>query len=218
MAKKRKRRPVFGEDYGLAWVGFVHADSLLSGAIAYLTRRERRSEVVISHAFLVTGPRQCVEANLPVGVVTSNIEEEYLDRDDRMVLFRRPQGLSQAAARRIARRAKEQVGAKFDFGGFVAEGLGDTFLGHLVNTLLGGIPKEKLAKTLHQKGRYVCSDLVAYCLRQEARYRDKEILNRPPGSLTPQAFFEDDDLFDPPPGRQARSTVRVTRARRTSRK
>jgi hypothetical protein len=209
-------RPVFGEDYGLGWVGFVHADSLISGAIAYLTRRERQGEVVISHAFLVSGPNECIEANLPAGVVASDIDKEYLGRDDRLVIFRRPKCLSKAAAGRIVKRARAQVGAAFDYGGFAAEGLGDTFVGYLFNTLLGGVPKEKLAEFLHQKGRYVCSDLVAYCLRQEPRYKAKEILNQPAGALTPQALFEDDDLFDPPPGRQPRSVVGATRTRHTS--
>jgi hypothetical protein len=190
---------VFGQDFDLGWVGFVHSGSRLSKAIAYLTRREKESGVTITHALVVTGPAECVEANLPAGVVTSDLTKEYLGRDDRTVVFRKPRGLTQAAARRIVARAKAQVGAKFDYGGFAAEGITDTFVGHLFDSLLGGAPKEALAELLHQKGRYFCNDLIAYCLRTEPRYKDVEILARPPGTVTPQALFEADELFDPLP-------------------
>ena len=48
-----------------------------------------------------------------------------------------------------------------------------------------------MAKLLHQHGRYICTDLVAYCLRQEPRFAPAEVLSRPPGTLTPQALFEE---------------------------
>lgn len=198
MAKRKTGRPTFGKDFGLGWVGFVHSScQLLSGSIAYLTRRDKKGDVTVTHSFLVTGPDECVEANLPVGVVTSDLAKEYLGRDDRLVLFRKPKGLTPAVARRLVARAKAQLGAKFDYGAFAAEGLTDSFLGHLVDSLLGGKPKKLLAGLLHQKGRYVCSELVAYCLRQEPRFREKGVLARPPGVLTPQELFEDGELFEP---------------------
>jgi hypothetical protein len=198
---RRKGRPAFGKDFDRGWVGFVHsAGQLLSEGIAYLTRRDKKGGVTVTHSFLVTGPDECVEANLPVGVVASNLEKEYLGRDDRLVLFRKPRGLTPAVARRLAARAMAQVGAKFDYGGFAALGVSDSFLGHLVDTLLGGGPKKLLGKLLHQQGHYVCSDLVAYCLRQEPRYRERGVLARPPGIITPQELFEDDELFEPLPG------------------
>jgi hypothetical protein len=195
-AVAQPKNPAFGKDFGLGWVGFVHSGSRLSKGIAYLTRREKQSGVTITHALVVTGPAECVEANLPAGVVTSDLSKEYLGRDDRTVVFRKPKGLTQATGRRIAERAKAQVGAKFDFGGFAATGVADTFVGHFIDVLLDGAPKEKLAGLLHQKGRFVCSDLVAYCLRQERRYRDVKILAHPPGTLSPQALFEDEELFE----------------------
>jgi hypothetical protein len=197
---RRKGRPAFGKDFDVGWIGFVHsAGQVLSEGIAYLTRRDKKGGVTVTHTFLVTGPNECVEANLPVGVVISDVEKEYLSRDDRLVLFRKPHKLTPAVARRLAARAVAQVGAKFDYGGFAALGVSDTFLGHLVDSLLGGGPKTLLSELLHQQGRYVCSDLVAYCLRREPRYREKGVLARPPGILTPQELFEDDELFEPLP-------------------
>ena len=196
--KTVRRTLTFGNDYDLGWVGFVHSTGqLLSEGIAYLTRRDKKGGVTVTHTFLVTGTNECVEANLPVGVVTSDLAEEYLGREDRLVLFRKPRGLTPAAARRLVARAKAEVGAKFDYGAFAAEGLTDSFLGHLVDSLLGGKPKKLLAGLLHRKGRFVCSELVAYCLRKEPRYRNKGVLARPPGILTPQELFEDGELFEP---------------------
>ena len=48
--------------------------------------------------------------------------------------------------------------------------LADTFLGHLLDTWFNGKPRRTMSKLLHQHGRYICTDLVAYCLRQEAIY------------------------------------------------
>jgi hypothetical protein len=79
----------------------------------------------------------------------------------------------------------------------VAEGLGGTFLGHLVNSLLGDKPKEMVAGLLHQKGQFVCSDLVIYCFREEAKYRGKGAVARPVGTVSPQTLFEDEELFEP---------------------
>ncbi len=189
-------RPEFGKDYDLGWVGFVHGPSRLSAAIAYLTRRDKVGAIGVTHSFLVTGPDECVEANFPAGVVASGLAESYLDREEGLVLFRKPKGLTAASARRVVRRAKAEVGAKFDTAGMVAEGLGDTFLGHLVNSLFGGKPKKLLAKVLHQKGRWVCSDLVIYCFREKPKYRGKGAVAQPVGTVSPQTLFEDEELFE----------------------
>ena len=197
MGKRRAGKPRFGKDFGLGWVGFVHSGSRLSEAIAYLTRRDKKGDVTITHNFIVTGPRECVEANLPAGVVVSDLNKDYLGRDDRTVLFRKPRGMDEETGRRIAERAKAQVGAKFDFGGFAAEGMADTFVGHFFDAVLRGKPKETLAELLHQRGRFVCSDLAAYCLRAEPAYRDAKVLDCEPGTLSPQTLFEDEELFEP---------------------
>jgi hypothetical protein len=127
------------------------------------------------------------------------LAESYLDQDDGRVIFRRPKGLTPALARRVVRRAKAEVGAKFDTAELVAEGLGGTFLGHLVNSLFGDKPKELVAGLLHEKGRWVCSDLVIYCFREEPKYRGKGAVAKPVGTVSPQTLFEDEELFDPLP-------------------
>jgi hypothetical protein len=208
-AARENPRPEFGKDYGVGWVGFVHAPGALSKGIAYLTRRHKVGGVAVSHAFLVTGADECVEANLPAGVVATRLSEEYLGRPDRRVVFRKPRGLTAAAARRIARRAKAQLGAKFDYGAFVGVGLKGTFLGHLLNTLLSGKPQEWAGKLLHEKGRWICSTLVAYCLGQESRYHGRGSLSLPLGTVDPQTLFEDEEIFEPlprakPPARRPR--------------
>lgn len=203
MAKRKAAhhttRPEFGKDYDLGWVGFVHGPTLLSAGIAYLTRRDKASDIGVTHSFLVTGPAECVEANFPVGVVTSDLAESYLDRDGGKVIFRKPRGLTSAIARRVVKRAKAEVGARFDTIGMAAEGLGGTFLGHLLNSLLGDKPKKLAAKLLHEKGRWVCCDLVIYCFREEPKYRGKGVLAQPVGIVSPQTLFEDEELFEPLP-------------------
>jgi hypothetical protein len=206
MGKRTERgRPRYGKDYGPGWVGFVHADNALSRGIAYLTRWEKAGAVTVSHAFLVTGPDECVEANMPAGVVVSGLAQEYFDRPDRQVIFRKPRGLTPSGARRLVRRARAQVGARFDFGAFAAAALAGTFLGHLLNSLFDGRPQAVTTRLLSRRGRWVCSELVAYCLRQEPRYRGHGVLTQPPGTVSPQALFEDEELFEPAAGRVGRS-------------
>jgi len=193
----RTTRPQFGTDFDLGWVGFVHSHSLLSQSIAFVTRRDREGDTIITHNFLVTGPDECVEANLPDGVVTNTLGKSYLDRDELLVLFRKPRDLTPAIAQRVVKRTRAQVGAKFDYGTFVAEGLNGTFLGYLLDTLFQGKSEEWISATLHQKDRWVCSELIAYCFREEPKFRDRGILTSPPGTITPQAMFEDDVFFEP---------------------
>jgi hypothetical protein len=199
-AGRRAKRPAFGKDFGLAWVGFARGPSLLSAGIAYLTRRDKVGGPCVTHAFLVTGPDECVEANFPAGVVTSRLSESYLDGDGGPVVFRKPRGLTPAVARRLVRRVKAEVGAQFDAAAMAAEGLAGTFVGHLLNSLFKDKPKELAARLTHRKGRWVCSDLVMYCLRGEPRYRGKGVLARPVGTVSPQTLFEDEELFEPLPG------------------
>lgn len=188
--------PQFHTDYDVGWIGFVHGPNLLSRGIAYLTRWDRDCNITISHTFIVAGRNECVEANLPVGVVVSNLAEEYLQRPERHVFFRRPRGLTAEATERITQTAQAQVGTKFDFGVFAASALTGTFLGHLLNALSQGKWQEGLDKLLHQNGRWICSDLVAYCLQQVPEYQGLGVLAKPPGTLNPQELFEDDILFD----------------------
>lgn len=213
MAKKIPARPVFGKDYDLGWVGFVCGPSLLSSTISYLTRRDKIGKVVATHTLLVTGADECVEANYPAGVVVTNLTESYFGKESNgHVVFRKPKGLSKAAARRLVRRAKAEVGAGFDTVGMIAEGLGGTFVGAWLNNLLGDKPKEMAAGLLHQKGKFVCSDLVVHCFRSEPKYRGKGIVARPPGTVSPQALYEDEDLFEPLPAKQ-RGTMATDRRR-----
>ena len=80
------------------------------------------------------------------------------DRDDRLVLLRKPWGLTPAIARRVVSNARAQVGAKFDVGGITAEALNDTFLGYLVDSLFGcqtwsaGLSSARLGQTSPGQG------------------------------------------------------------------
>jgi hypothetical protein len=199
-ASQRGPRPQFRQHYDLGWIGFVHGPSRLSRAITYLTRRDRVGDIIVNHALVVTGPDECVEANMPVGVVVNRLSEAYFDREDEgEVIFRKPKGLTAEIAERVAARAKSEVGARFDITGMVAEGLGGTFLGHFLNSLFDNKPRELMAKLLHEKGQWVCSDLAMYCLREQPEFRGKGVLTRPVGTVSPQALFEDEEVFDPLP-------------------
>jgi hypothetical protein len=58
--------------------------------------------------------------------------------------------------------------------------------------------EQNISKLLNNKERWICSELVAYCLDQPP-YEDKGILKDPWDTISPQELFEDPlgALFEP---------------------
>lgn len=189
--------PQFGKNYDRGWIGFNHATSVMSQGIAFFTRFERTNDIVVSHAFIVTGEDECVEANYPSGVVCSRLQKDYFEREDRSITFRRPKQLSAELADRIVEKAKSQVGDGFDYSVLANHALQDNFVGWLINDMFDNKPKNFLDRMLEDSGQWICSELVAYCLKQQREYENVGVLANAPGAITPQMLFEDDELFEP---------------------
>ena len=195
----RNRKPEYGQDYDRGWIGFNHAESNMSAIIAYLEGWEREREIIISHAFIVSGENECIEAAFPKGVVETSLDEGYFDRDDRYVIFRKPQGLNDDIAERIVAAARDEVGADFDHGVLANHAAQDNFLGWLINSACDGELKNCVDQFISADDEWICSELAAYCLDQQPEYEGRGVLSNSLGALTPQKLFEDEELFEPLP-------------------
>lgn len=195
----RTDRPTYGTDYGLGWIGFNHAESNMSAMIAHFERWHRTSDIVISHVFVVTGANECIEAAFPDGVVETNLQEAYFDRDDRYVVFRQPKSLRDDVARRIAETARRQVGANFDHSELVNHAAQNNFVGWLLNTLSRDALRNGVDRFMDADDEWICSELAAYCLNQQPEFAGRGVLSHSLGAITPQQLFEDEEIFEPFP-------------------
>ena len=195
----RTERPQYGVDYARGWIGFNHAESNMSAIIAYLEGWERTREIVVSHAFIVSGENECIEAAFPKGVVETPLEEAYFDHDQRYVIFRKPKGLTDEIADRIVDTARKEVGDGFDHGVLANHAAQDNFLGWLINSACSGELKNYADRLIRSDDKWICSELAAYALDKQPEYAGRGVLRNSLGALTPQKLFEDDELFEPLP-------------------
>lgn len=197
-------RPVYGQDYGRGWIGFNHAESWMSDAIARAEWFSRQTSVPISHVFIVSGENECVEAAYPKGVVRTKLDEGYFDRDDRYVVFRKPRGLDDEMADRIVKNAESQLGADFDNEALAENAVPNSMLEWLGVKSLREMGQQFVdvfgnGKDVNESEAtsWVCSALAAHVLSKEEALADQEILHQPTQRVTPQMLFEAEGLFEP---------------------
>lgn len=190
-------KPEYGVNYGRGWIGFNHASSWMSKGIALLTRHQRKHGVAISHALVVTGEDECVEAAFGKGVVVSSLNKQYFDNPDRYIVFRKPRGLTDEMADRVVEAARKEVGVEFDNSILVGGVVNNTFLSHVVDTFHGGDSKDFVAQLSNDDDRWICSELAAHCLRLQPEFDEAGVLQHPDSAIEPQRLFEADELFEP---------------------
>lgn len=200
----RTRKPRFGVDYDIGWIAFNHAESNMSKLIAYLDDTKRANGVVVSHAMVISGKNECIEAAFPKGVVRSDLDEAYFDRDDRYVVFRKPTGLTPDIADRIVSAAATEVGTEYNHSVLITQFAKLTFGGWLIerrceDDVSEGDLRKCVDRFIEVDSKWICSELAAYCLDRQPEYTARGVLAKSPRSLTPQELFEDEELFEPFP-------------------
>lgn len=188
----------WGTNYNVGYIGFTYYDaSLVSTGIAYFTRWSRMSDIKISHALVVTGPDECVEALASDNIVTSSPLSKYLNEEKCALYLRKPNGWTQTMGDEIAAAAKSQVGCKYDFNLIASAAAHGTFVGTLINKIFKGVPDRILCKLLNHDRKWICSELAAYCLKTQSPLMNKGILREDSETITPQELFEDNIVFEP---------------------
>jgi len=194
-----RAEPVLGRDYDVGWIGFSDEDSLIAAGIHHAQRYRRSKDFRVNHVFIVAGENWCVEAAFGKGVVESDMREMYYEKEHRAVVFRKPRGLTPDMANRIVGTARAQLGTEFDYHVVANHVLNNNFLGYLLNVCFSGQLQQLLDHVLNRDDQWICSELAAYCLQQQPELAGRGVLDRSPGTLTPQNLFDDDELFEPLP-------------------
>jgi hypothetical protein len=67
----------------------------------------------------------------------------------------------------------------------------------LCDRLLQGKVENKLSDYLNNPEKWICSELAAYALDEQPKYKDQGILKCPNATISPQELFEDLVIFEP---------------------
>jgi hypothetical protein len=190
--------PVFHKTHNIGYIGFTYfKESFVSQGIAYYTRWSKLSDITVSHALIVTGDNQCIEALAEKDRVTISPLTKYFDNLKCSIFFRKPRGWAEQIGKRIADTALTQDGCRYDYNLIAADLAKGSFIGHLIDGCFGGQKEDILTKLLNKDTRWICSELAAYALDEQPEYHDKGILNKECDSITPQELFEDGTVFEP---------------------
>ncbi|KPJ91175.1 MAG: hypothetical protein AMJ53_12195 [Gammaproteobacteria bacterium SG8_11] len=188
-------KPMYGENYNEGYIGFTYyKTNFVCNGIAYFTRWSRVSDIKVSHALIVTGENQCVEATFTKGVVQSDLAH-YFDDPTCQIFFKKPNGLTKAIADKIVELAKKEVGTEYDTRLIASQALQGSHIGKLINSIFNGSPDRIVSKLLNNDNCWICSELVAYCLDEQLEYKNKGILSKPNETIDPQELFEDQVIF-----------------------
>lgn len=187
----------YGDTYKKGYIGFTYYNaSIVSKGIAYMTRWAKMSDVRVSHALLVTGENKCIEAHIKNGVERSDLQK-YFNDPNCQIFFRKPVGLNKTIANKLKKVAENEVGKPYDKALIYSHAMQGTFLGKLINKICKGKADKIVSKILNRDDRWICSELVAYCLSEQKIYKNKGILRHPDGTIDPQELFEDTVIFEP---------------------
>lgn len=169
-----------GRDFGPGWVMFSTRRGLLAGPIAAITAAGRyfAGRLVATHCGLVLDHQHVAEA-LASGFGVSPLAPLLIDRDV-MIWFRRPAGLTPAAAQAMVDQARAWAasGVAYDFVGCAAE---------------------PLPVDLDSPRALFCSEAVAALLRLAAPYLARplpvDLATRPPEKWNPHELDSLDGLW-----------------------
>jgi hypothetical protein len=189
--------PEFGTNYKVGYVGFTYSDAnLISRGIAYFTRWARMSQVKVSHALLVSGDDECIEAHAQGGVQRASLSD-YFNDEHCQIFFRKPVDLNADIAARLVKAAELEIGCKYDIALIAGHAFSNSHLGRLIREVFGGDAADLLCRLKNNENRWICSEFVAHCLSEQPEYHRKGILQKPSETIDPQELFEDPFLFEP---------------------
>lgn len=188
--------PEYGVNYNAGYVGFTYTgSSIISRGITYFTRWSQMHQIKVSHALIVSGENECIEARMNGGVKRTALST-YFDDEKCQIFFRKPNGLTPDLAARIISTAEAQLGCAYDIDLIRAQLQSNSLAGRLLRRLLGPGVEDQLCKLVDHADRWICSELVAHCLDEQPEYHDKGVLVYNDATIDPQELFEDDVTFE----------------------
>ncbi len=192
------RTPVYENNYNKGYIGFTYTNNhIIAKGITYFTRWAKMSDIRATHALIVTGENQCIEADSSENSVREGALQHYFDNDNCQIFFRKPKNLTPQIADNLINLALEKVGEKYDFQSILTHAISGSFAGRFLHHLLRGNFEHQLSEILNRPNKWICSELVAYVLDEQPEYKDQGILKDPNDTISPQELFEDEVIFKP---------------------
>jgi len=193
-------KPEFGVNYDVGYVGFTYTDkSFISVGVAWFTRWTKGGDVPhlpISHALVVTGDGQCVEAHIPK--VRRTALSVYFDDPHSHIVFRKPVGWTPEMGKAIAAAAEKRVDVPYGTALIAGHLLANSFLGKFLGVVTGGRSSRFFERLFESKRQLICSELAATCLREQPALAHLGLLDQKQSfEIDPQMLFQDDKLFVP---------------------
>lgn len=183
-------KPIFGQSYGIGWIGFSRADDLIGNAIAYGERWEDDGLPSVNHAFICIGDDNIVEAQLDAGVVRCDLTARTQDPRQR-VYFRKPLLWTPDLGQSIAMKALALIGAPYDKLLIAENAIADTLAGHAINELFGNWPHMAADKLIEEltPGEFICSYAAASCLAAQPVYKGLTLFQLPLAAIDPMLLM-----------------------------
>jgi hypothetical protein len=192
-----KVTPSYTVNYDMGWIGFTRCAGPVSDAIAYGEHWQRDgSRPEVTHALVVTGADECVEAQMGQGVIKTTLSK-YFNEPTTKIYFRRPFPFTPVLRSFIAANALGAVGFAYNDLLIGEEAAYDSAAGHLLNTWLHDAPHVLLAKLLDKPNEFICSQLASYVLSTLPEFKGRGVLKNPVDTISPQLLFGDDEVFAP---------------------
>lgn len=187
--------PQWGINYKPGYVGFTfHSGSFISEGIGYFTRWDRTSRIPVSHALIVSGENECIEAQ-GSGVVVSDLQKYFKDLKY-TIAFKKPVGWTPELGEKIVASARERVGMKYGYSLIVGSAITHSVFGKLLDRITRGWSTRTVTRAFDSKKQEICSELVAHALWDQPEYEHVPLLQRQASEITPQMLFEDTQLFE----------------------
>lgn len=183
-------QPKWGDNVRLGYCGFTrHAGDFVSDGIAWFERWDGKYDgVSVTHAFIVSGPDEVIEAQSR-GVVRASLSRYFRDPACQ-VFFRKPKFYTPLLGQGIVNSAAKYLGEKYGFTLIVADAIARSYLGHALG--LAG----PLAWLMANKKQEICSQLAARALNAQPELRGLGVLAQPSTVITPQMLFNDRFIFE----------------------
>lgn len=194
--KTQQITPQFGVNYDVGYIGFTRSSgNIVSCGITYFTRWFKLSEIAVSHALVVTGEDECVEA-LPSGVEKSKLSK-YFNGSNVQIFFRQPRGWTQEMGERIRQAAYKRVGRKYGYSNIAGQAVANSILGKVLSAVTFGWFGKAVLKVTDSQKTDICDETAYEVLKAQPELSGAKIFYRPSWETNPQQLFEDEGVFEP---------------------
>jgi hypothetical protein len=186
----------FDADYDIGSIGFLDHPGFIQRGIEWFTRHWRdKTTPAVDHVYVVIGDGRIVEANGD-GVDVEPLNEYLLDPACRLY-FRRVRGWTPDLGGRIAAEALKYEGLRYDYGLIVADAIGYSIAGRLIDRITDGAVYATLANLAAGKRRMICDELACVAMQAQPDLHPLGTLKFPAAQNNPQRLFGDEELFEP---------------------